>query len=173
MNRILAMSASLLFGLQANALELDVPFESIDGGTLSLSEWQGQPILVVNTASQCAFTKQYQGLQVLYDRYRDRGLVVLAIPSNDFMQELSTDAEVKEFCELQYGIDLPMTGITHIRGSRAHPFYTSLREETGFVPRWNFNKVLIGPDGQVVETYGSRATPLSSTVTRKIEALLK
>ncbi len=140
--------------------------------TLSLSEWRGQPVLVVNTASQCAFTKQYRGLQDLYDTYRDRGLVVLAIPSDDFNQELETEAEVKDFCELQYGIDMPMTGITHVKGSQAHPFYMSLKAETGFVPQWNFSKVLIGPDGQVVETFGSLVTPLSSSITRKIEALL-
>ncbi len=172
MKRIVALGVSLLFAFQANALELDAPFDSIDGGTLSLSEWRGQPILVVNTASQCAFTKQYRGLQDLYDKYRDRGLVVLAIPSDDFRQELATEAEVKDFCELQYGIDMPMTGITHVKGSQAHPFYMSLQEEIGFVPRWNFNKVLIGPDGQVVETYGSLVTPLSASITRKIEALL-
>ena len=173
MNRFIAMGTALLVAAQAQALDLDAPFANIDGGTLALSEWQGQPVLVVNTASRCAFTKQYQGLQDLYDQYRDRGLVVLAVPSDDFNQELASDAEVKEFCELQYGIDMQMTGITPVRGSRAHPFYRSLRDDIGFVPRWNFNKVLIDPDGAVVATYGSHVTPLSDTLTQKIEALLK
>ncbi|MDQ2090988.1 glutathione peroxidase [Marimonas arenosa] len=173
MFRIFVLSILILLGVQARALELSAPFDSIDGGTLSLAQWQGQPVLVVNTASQCGFTYQYRGLQDLYDRYRDRGLVVLAVPSDDFRQELASNAEVKEFCELQYGIDMPMTGITHVKGARAHPFYKSLRAETGFVPGWNFNKVLIGPDGQVVKTYGSGVKPLSRAITGEIEALLK
>ncbi len=173
MFRMLALSLSILLGFQAKALDLEAPFESIDGGRLSLSQWLGQPVLVVNTASQCAYTKQYRGLQDLYDRYRDRGLVVLAIPSDDFNQELATEAEVKDFCELQYGIDMPMAAITSAKGDRAHPFYMSLREEIGFVPRWNFNKVLIGPDGQVAATYGARVKPLSSSIRQEIEALLQ
>ena len=173
MLRIVVLWGLLFMGFQAAALELDAPFDSIDGGTLSLSEWTGRPVLVVNTASQCAFTKQYRGLQDLYDRYRERGLIVLAVPSDDFQQELATNQKVKDFCELQYGIDLPMTGITSIKGRNAHPFFQSLREEEGFTPRWNFNKVLIGRDGSVVETYGSTVDPLSTSITREIEALLE
>lgn len=156
-----------------SALELDAPFASIDGGTLALSQWEGQPVLVVNTASRCAFTKQYRGLQDLYDRYRDDGLIVLAIPSDDFKQELASDAEVKDFCELQYGIDMPMTGITQITGEDAHPFYASLQDQTGFAARWNFNKVLLAPDGRVVETFGAATDPMSRAVTSQIEALLQ
>lgn len=172
MIRALAFCVTLLMASQASALDLRAPFASIDGGTLSLDQWRGQPVLVVNTASQCAYTRQYRGLQDLYDRYRDRGLIVLAVPSDDFQQELASNAEVKDFCELQYGIDMPMTGITRIKGGAAHPFYASLRDDTGFIPHWNFNKVLISPDGQVAGTYGSRVTPLSETMTRDIEALL-
>jgi len=163
----------LAFGNQASALDLEAPFGSIDGGEFSLSDWQGKPILVVNTASRCAFTRQYRGLQDLYDRYRERGLIVIAVPSNDFRQELGSDEEVKDFCELQYGIDMPMTTITLVRGSSAHPFYRSLREEVGFVPVWNFNKVLIGPDGELVQTFGSGVQPLSPVLTAEIDALLK
>ncbi|RBI77460.1 glutathione peroxidase [Roseovarius sp. TE539] len=147
-------------------------FASIDGGTLSLADWEGRPVLVVNTASRCAFTKQYDGLQALYDRYRDRGLIVLAVPSGDFRQELSSDRKVKEFCELNYDLDLPMTTITPVRGEGAHVFYRWLAEAHGFVPSWNFNKVLLGPDGAVVATYGSATRPLSKTVTGEVEKLL-
>ncbi|MFD0857824.1 glutathione peroxidase [Roseovarius aquimarinus] len=157
----------------AAALDLDARFASIDGGDLALSDWRGQPVLVVNTASRCGFTDQYRGLQDLYDRYRAAGLVVLAVPSNDFRQELSSDAEVKEFCELEYGIDMPMTTITAVTGAEAHPFYVSLRQEAGFEPRWNFNKVLIGPDGDVAGTFGAQIEPLSGTMTRAIDALLE
>lgn len=171
MRSILAL-AFAAFALPASALELDAPFDSIDGGDMRISDWQGQPILVVNTASRCGFTHQYDGLQTLYDRYRDRGLVVLAVPSNDFRQELSSDEEVKDFCEVNFGLDMPMTTITPIRGGAAHPFYASLASDAGFAPSWNFNKVLIAPDGSVAGTWGSAEQPTSKTVTRAIEALL-
>ena len=148
-------------------------FASIDGGTLETADWEGQPVLVVNTASQCGFTGQYDGLQALYDRYRDQGLVVLAVPSDDFSQELDSAEEVKEFCELNFALDLPMADITRVKGRKAHPFYREVREETGFVPRWNFNKVLIGPDGAVIDTWGSRTKPMSGEITGAIEALLQ
>jgi len=163
----------ILVGFQVKALDLAAPFESIDGGTLSLSEWGGQPILVVNTASRCSYTKQYGGLQALYDQYRDRGLVVLAVPSNDFRQELASNEKVKNFCELRYDIDMPMTGISAVTGPQAHPFFLSLKQDTGFEPAWNFNKVLIGPDGELVATYSSKVKPQSSRLRRDIEGLLK
>lgn len=168
----LLISIAVVFGTQSAALDLDTPFQSIDGGALSISEWNGQPVLVVNTASMCAFSGQYRELQDLYDRYRDQGLVVLAVPSDDFNQELATNAEVKDFCELQYGIDMPLTEITHVKGDDAHPFYQTLAEETGFTPQWNFNKILIGRDGTVVQAYGSKVSPMSSAITREIEALI-
>jgi len=154
------------------AVTLTEPFEDIEGGTLRLSDWAGQPILVVNTASQCGFTDQYAGLQELYEAYRDQGLVVLAVPSDDFNQELASNAEVKDFCEVQFGLTFPMTGITSVKGGSAHPFYASLRAEQGFTPRWNFNKVLISPAGEVVETWGSATRPMSTAVTARIEGLL-
>ncbi|MCB1331784.1 MAG: glutathione peroxidase [Maritimibacter sp.] len=169
---VLALTA-ILSGTPAGALDLDTPFRTIEGGTLTLSDWAGQPVLVVNTASQCAFTGQYEGLQDLYDRYRDRGLVVLAVPSDDFNQELDTEAAVKDFCEINFGIDLPMTAITHVKGPEAHPFFRSLREEAGFEPGWNFNKVLIGADGALVATYGSPVRPLSRSIRKQVEAQLR
>ncbi len=150
----------------------DHQFASIDGGYLEMADWAGQPVLVVNTASQCGFTGQYAGLQKLYDTYRDAGLVVFAIPSDDFNQELGSAQEVKEFCEMNYGLDMPMADITRIRGKNAHPFYQEVRAETGFVPRWNFNKVLIGQDGEVVETWGSQTKPMSREITETVEGLL-
>jgi len=158
--------------LPALAASEEWRFESIDGGTLSLSQWQGQPVLVVNTASRCGFTPQYDGLQALYDRYRDRGLIVLAIPSQDFRQELASNEDVAEFCEVNFGLDLPMTTITHVRGAQAHPFYKWVARTAGFEPAWNFNKILLGPDGSVVETFGSAIRPESAKITSRIEALL-
>ncbi|WP_037372857.1 glutathione peroxidase [Salipiger mucosus] len=147
-------------------------FDDIDGGTLSLEQWRGQPVLVVNTASRCAFTRQYDGLQALYDRYRDRGLVVLAVPSNDFKQELGDEAAVKDFCAVNFDLDLPMTTITRVTGDAAHPLYRWLAAR-GFEPAWNFNKALIGPDGALVETWGSTTRPTSRRpITDRIEPLL-
>lgn len=166
---------AVLFALVAQiglARDIGGTFPSIDGGSLSIESWRGQPVLVVNTASQCGFTGQYAGLQSLYDQYRDRGLVVLAVPSDDFNQELATAEEVKDFCELNYGLDLPMTDISHVKGADAHPFYQAVRAATGFEPGWNFNKILIAPDGQVAATWGSTVQPTSRKVKQQIEAML-
>lgn len=171
MLRILAIGVVALMPAWAQAMS-DFAFPSIDGGTLSMSDWRGQPVLVVNTASRCGFTPQYDDLQALYDRYRDQGLVVLAVPSNDFRQELSSAEEVKAFCEVNFNLDFPMTDITPVRGPEAHAFYRWLAETEGFVPAWNFNKVLIGPEGQVVGTFSSRVKPTARQITQEIEALL-
>lgn len=171
MIRLLAALVLICLALPAAAMER-FTFDSIDGGQYDTGAWAGQPVLVVNTASLCAFTPQYEGLQALYDRYKDRGLVVLAVPSDDFRQELGSEAEVKDFCTLNYDITLPMTTITHVRGAKAHPFYRWLAASAGFQPGWNFNKVLIGPDGAVVETWGSLTKPLSRPITGAIEPLL-
>lgn len=159
-------------GTLAHAAMSSFSFPSIDGGELDLATWRGQPVLVVNTASRCGYTRQYDGLQELYDTYRERGLVVLAVPSNDFRQELASDEEVKDFCEVNFGLNFPMTTITSVRGETAHPFYKWLETESGFSPSWNFNKVLIAPDGSVAATFGSNARPMSRTVTSAITELL-
>lgn len=173
MGRIILLAFFMMLGKVATGGTVDGTFASIDGGQISLEQWRGRPVLVVNTASRCGFTNQYDGLQALYDRYRDRGLVVLAVPSNDFRQELATAEEVKDFCEMNFGLDIPMTEITHVRGPDAHPFFQSVRAETGFVPNWNFNKILVGPDGSVVDTWGSVTRPESRKITQRIESLLQ
>ncbi|ETX15651.1 glutathione peroxidase [Roseivivax halodurans JCM 10272] len=167
-----ALAIALASTLPAAALER-FTFPSIDGGTIDSAEWEGRPVLVVNTASRCAFTPQYDALQALYDRYRDRGLIVLAVPSNDFRQELSSDEAVKDYCEMTFGLDLPMTTITSVRGEAAHPFYRWLAEAEGVEPGWNFHKVLIGPDGALAGSWGSVTEPLSSAITGPIEAMLR
>lgn len=166
--------ASALFAASASVsgAASGFTFPSIDGGDLALDDWRGRPVLVANTASMCAFTPQYDALQALYDRYRDRGLVVLAVPSDDFAQEFGSAEEVREFCEINFGLDLPMTDITHVRGRDAHPFYQWLSEAHGVAPRWNFNKVLIGPDGSFIDFWGSRVRPDAPQITTRIEALL-
>jgi glutathione peroxidase len=149
-----------------------VSFPSIDGGTLNLADWRGRPVLVVNTASLCAFTPQLEGLQALHDTYADRGLVVLAVPSDSFAQELGSGAEVAEFCELTYGLTLPMTDITPVTGAGAHPFYRWLADTHGVRPEWNFAKVLIGPDGAFVDAWGPTTGPGAAPIRRAVEALL-
>jgi glutathione peroxidase len=148
-------------------------FPSIDGGSIDLDSYKGHPVLVVNTASLCGFAPQFADMQELQDTYADQGLVVLAVPSDDFKQELNDAKAVKEYCAANFDLTLPMTDITHVLGDQAHPFYAWLAAERGFVPGWNFNKVLLGPDGEVVETWGSMTRPTSATVVRQIEALLK
>lgn len=172
MKKLIMTGIAVLFAQAALADLSAHRFASIDGGTLEMSDWAGQPVLVVNTASQCGFTGQYNGLQALYDRYKDEGLVVLAVPSDDFNQELGSSEEVKEFCELNFALDLPMADITRVKGSAAHPFYREVAEQTGFAPKWNFNKILLGPDGTVVATWGATTKPLSGEVTGAIEKVL-
>lgn len=147
-------------------------FNSIDGGQIDLDDWRGKPVLVVNTASLCGYAGQYDDLQALHERYGQRGLLVLAVPSDDFNQELADNSAVKDYCEMAFDLTLPMTEITPVLGGDAHPFYAWLAATEGFAPAWNFNKVLLGPDGAVVETWGSGTKPTSARVVSKIEALL-
>jgi len=149
----------------------DFVFTAIEGDPLPMTQFDGRPVLVVNTASRCGFTYQYDGLQALYDRYRDRGLVVLGVPSQDFRQELATSEDVKKFCEVNFDLDFPMTEIERVRGDEAHPFFRWLAEQ-GATPDWNFDKFLIAPDGRFVVKYGSSVKPDSATITDRVEGLL-
>lgn len=147
-------------------------FASIDGGQIDLDQYRGHPVLVVNTASLCGFAPQFTEMQELQDKYASQGLVVLAVPSNDFQQELASGAEAAEYCQANFDISLPMTDITPVLGGSAHPFYRWLSDEHGFVPSWNFNKVLLDDQGQLVDTWGSMTKPTSGAIVGKIEALL-
>ncbi len=163
----LLAAAPMAFGAAAvrAAGAYDFAFEDIDEtGELRLAEFAGRPVLVVNTASRCGYTYQYDALQKLYDRYRDRGLVVLGVPSDDFNQELGSEAEVKTFCAVNFAIDFPMTAITHVTGADAHPFYAWAAERAG-APRWNFHKYLLGPDGELVAAFPTRIEPDAPEVT--------
>jgi glutathione peroxidase len=172
MRYIAALLICFLSAVGSLAAPREAIFSNIDGGTLDFSRWAGHPVLVVNTASECGFTYQYEGLQALYDQYKARGLIVLAVPSDDFNQELANGKQVKEFCEISFGLDIPMTDITHVRGVNAHPFYKAIADEVGFVPNWNFNKVLIGPNGDVLGTWGSSTRPQSAKIIDAIIPLL-
>lgn len=143
-------------------------FPSIDGGTYNTADWRGRPILVVNTASQCGYTPQYQDLQALFEQYEGRA-IVLAVPSNDFNQELANDAEVKAFCDLNYSLTLPMTTMEHVASGDVHPMFGWLRDTAGFAPSWNFNKVLLGSDGQFITSWGSDTQPTSVEITEALD----
>ncbi|MFN3937072.1 MAG: glutathione peroxidase [Gemmobacter sp.] len=173
MTRLFVLLAALWFAIGSAEAGAPFRFASIDGGDIDLADWAGRPVLVVNTASRCGFTRQFDDLQALYDRFRDRGLVVLAVPSGDFRQELATNAEVAAFCAVNFDLDLPMTEITRVRGPDAHPFYRWLEQTHGFVPAWNFNKVLLDGKGRMVGTWGSATRPTSGPLVRAIEPLLK
>lgn len=172
MRRALILSSPVLFALLPAAALAGFSFPSIDGGTIDLDAFKGRPVLVVNTASLCGFADQFNDLQTLHDSYADRGLVVLAVPSDDFRQELASADEVKEFCAVNFDLTIPMTDITSVTGTAAHPFYKWLAETEGFTPGWNFNKVLLDGEGEVVATWGSVMRPTARPVTNRIEALL-
>ena len=153
----------------------DFSFTSIDGAPLPLSTFRGKPVLVVNTASKCGLTPQYEGLEQLYRDYRDQGLVVLGVPCNQFAgQEPGTEAEIKAFCEVKFDIDFPMTSKADVKGDSRHPFYAWAEEKLGeaAVPVWNFHKILIGGDGEAVAAFGPRTEPLDDSITAAVKTAL-
>ena len=153
----------------------DFSFTSIDGEPLPLSSLKGKVLLVVNTASRCGFTKQYDGLEKLYDTYKERGLVVLGVPSNDFGgQEPGSEAEIKEFCALTFNVSFPMTSKNVVSGDKAHPFYQWAGAQAGMLgrPKWNFHKYLIGADGNFITWFASTTGPEADKLKSAIEAAL-
>ena len=153
----------------------DFEFTSIEGDRLPLSQYRGKPLLVVNTASFCGYTPQYRDLEAVWRSYRDRGLVVIGVPSNDFgEQEPGTAQDIKKFCEANYDIDFPLTEKQRVVGGDAHPFFRWIAEELGDagVPRWNFHKYLVAPDGTLAAAWPSRVKPTDREVGAEIEKLL-
>ncbi len=139
----------------------------------SLCQYQGKVLLVVNTASQCGFTPQYEGLERLYRRYKDRGLVVLGFPSNDFgAQEPGANAEIAQFCQLNYGVSFPMFSKTEVSGRNTNPFYAVLAKRSGSSPQWNFHKYLVDRSGERVAAFESEVEPTDARLTSAIEKLL-
>ena len=152
----------------------DFEFTSIEGEPMQLEDLKGQPLLVVNTASFCGFTPQYRGLEALWQDYKDKGLVLIGVPSDSFNQEHDDNAKIKEFCDTNYSITFPLTESNPVKGTDAHPFYKWVREVGGMTaePSWNFNKVLIDADGTFKKTFGSNVTPDSSTLRNAIDDAL-
>lgn len=153
----------------------DFSFLSITGEVMPLSDYKGKVLLVVNTASQCGFTKQYADLQKLYEAYKDKGLVVLGVPSNDFGgQEPGSDSQIKDFCETNFDIDFPMAAKSVVKGEQAHPFYQWAAAQVTPLgrPRWNFHKYLIDTDGKLADWFSSMTNPQDEKVKAAIERLL-
>ena len=164
-NKILANYEKIFFDFKIN---------SITGEIINLKDYQNKLVLVVNTASYCGFTKQYDDLQLLWEKYRSDGLIVLGVPSNSFNQEKKADNEVKEFCDVNFNIDFPMTSITEVKGENSHEIFKWAEKNYGksAIPKWNFHKILINKEGKVEDSYNSFTKPMSKKITSKIESLL-
>ena len=143
--------------------------KSISGEALKMENFRHKVVLLVNTASMCGFTKQYAGLQDLYDNYKDKGLVVIGIPSNSFMQEYGKDEKVKDFCETKFDITFPMSEIINVAGDEVHPLYKWLKENHGFKPRWNFYKVILDRNGNYINSFSSLTKPNSQKLLKIIQ----
>lgn len=153
----------------------DLKIKSITGDELNITGMKGKTILLVNVASKCGFTKQYEELQQLYDNFRDKGLIVIGIPSNQFgEQEPGSESEIKNFCETNFNITFPMTSKYDVKGDNAHPIYLWAKETYGnsTVPKWNFHKILINKEGKVEDTFVSFTNPLSKKIIKKLEQIL-
>tara|TARA_B100001121_G_C18333709_1_gene454483 strand:- start:38 stop:583 length:546 start_codon:yes stop_codon:yes gene_type:complete len=152
----------------------DLNIESISGEIINFGDFKDKVVLVVNTASYCGFTKQYEDLQDLWDKYNKKGLIVLGVPSNSFNQEKKKNSEVKEFCEVNFNITFPLSVITEVKGNNAHELFKWAKSNHGSsaVPKWNFHKILINKEGKIEDTYSSFTKPLSNKIINKIESIL-
>ena len=152
----------------------DFNIKSINGEIIEFSNYKNKIVLIVNTASYCGFTKQYEELQILWDKYKSRGLIVLGIPSNSFNQEMKNNNEVKDFCKVNFDIDFPLSIITDVKGENAHDLFKWAKENHGksAIPKWNFHKILINKEGKIEDTFTSFTKPLSKKITNKIENIL-
>ena len=156
-------------------LAYDFKFNSIDGDELNLSKFKNKVIIVINVASKCGFTKQYSGLQALYEKYKDKGLVIIGIPSNQFgVQVPGSNKEIKDFCEINFNITFPITDKVDVKGKNAHSIYLWAKENYGnsTVPKWNFHKILINKNGKIQNTYNSFIKPMSKKIIKEIELIL-
>tara|TARA_Y100000992_G_scaffold301347_1_gene272037 strand:+ start:918 stop:1463 length:546 start_codon:yes stop_codon:yes gene_type:complete len=152
----------------------DLQINDINGEIINLSDYKNKVILLVNTASYCGFTKQYDDLQKLWDDYKESGLVIIGVPSNSFNQEKKSNNEVKKFCEVNFSIDFPITTIVDVKGENAHDIYKWAKKNYGksAIPKWNFYKILINKQGKIEDTFNSFTKPLSKKIINRIEKIL-
>jgi glutathione peroxidase len=174
---ILIMMFSFINKGSANYSQLahDFQFKGIDGGIIKLSEYKDKVIVVVNVASRCGFTNQYDDLQKLWQNYKEKNLIVIGVPTNDFKQEPGSNSDIKDFCESNFNIDFPMTEKINVIGTNSHPFFKWAKENYGMgaIPKWNFHKIIIGKDGKVIETFASITKPSSKKFVSFIEKQIK
>ena len=156
-------------------LAYEFQFKSLEGGSIKLSDYKNKVIVLVNVASRCGFTKQYDDLQKLWNNYQDKNLIVIGVPTNDFKQEPASNADIKDFCEQNFNINFPMTEKISVLGKDAHPFYKWAKNNYGnkAVPKWNFHKIIIGRNGKVVDTFASITNPSSKRFINFIENQIK
>lgn len=174
---ILAASAAFAGAAEEKTMHsvYDFKMRTIDGDMKPLSDYKGKALLIVNTASKCGFTPQYQGLEALYEKYHSRGFEILGFPANNFLgQEPGSDAQIKEFCSLKFHVTFPLFSKISVKGKDMDPLYVYLTKESGFNGdiSWNFNKFLVNPEGQVVARFGSRTTPEDKELVSKLEEIL-
>ena len=153
----------------------DLTIKNINNEVIDLNQYKGKTILLVNVASKCGFTKQYTGLQELFEKYRDKGFYVIGVPSNQFGgQEPGSNAEIKDFCETNFNITFPLTDKVDVKGVNAHEIYKWAKKNygTSTVPKWNFHKILINKEGKIEDTFNSFVTPMSEKIINKIESVL-
>ena len=157
-----------------SAVAYDFKFNSIDGGQIKLSDYKDKVIVIVNVASRCGYTPQYEDLQLLYNNYKDKNLVVIGVPTNNFKQEPGSNNQIKDFCETNFGITFPMTEKINVIGTKSHPFYKWAKDDFGIgaIPKWNFHKIIIGKNGKVVDTFASFTKPTSNKFIKVIEKLI-
>ena len=157
---------------QYDQLASDFSFKDVEGETINLANYKDKVIVIVNVASRCGFTNQYKDLQVLWKDYKDKGLIVIGVPSNNFRQEPGTNKEIKNFCETTFGISFPITEKLNVIGTSAHPFFKWAKDNHGSsaIPKWNFHKIIVGKNGKVVETFASITKPSSK---KFISAIVK
>ena len=171
----------MIFGLFSNAaanydkLVYNFSFKEINGENINFKDYKDKVILVVNVASRCGFTSQYEDLQRLWTDYQDQNLIIVGVPTNDFKQEPGSNKDIKDFCETTFGINFLITEKNNVRGDNAHPFYKWAKINYGnkAVPKWNFHKIIIGKDGKIADTFSSITRPSSSKFIRSIEKQIK
>ena len=169
----------LSFFTKANAqydkLASEFTFSGINGNAIDIAKYQNKVIVIVNVASRCGFTNQYEDLQKLWTNYKNEGLVVVGVPSDNFRQEPGTNKQIKDFCETTFGIDFPISEKTKVIGKDAHPFFVWARKNYGgsAVPKWNFHKIIVGKNGKIADTFSSITNPSSKKFIKTIEKELK
>lgn len=172
---------TLLFCFSASASAMadttayDFTLTGIDGKPMPLSQFKGHPMLIVNTASECGYTPQYEELEALWQAYKGQGLVVIGVPSNDFGgQEPGKASEIATFCKLNYGVSFPLADKTVVKGNGAHPFYAWAGEQAGMLgrPKWNFHKYLIGADGRFLDWFSTPSKPMGPKIKAAVEKAL-